>query len=572
MGKVQHSRSYSAQASKPYDQQEMEDCYRNRSEKITEFGLRVDELIAHSEPSWASLRTAMETALTELFPRKSKRIARPESPWETRMALSNLPPTILAMSDLHKELRQRVVFRCWRSVTQHQKSERTAKHLKKERRQKAMDECMEQAEAKSRKDGSHSLYKIVRQFRTCKPQERVQLRDEHGCFLSSSDEAGLLKSYSETLFGTGEDFPLTGTKGRLGISPAEVKELISSIKVGKAVPRDSPPVVAWRSLGPQAHQHAAAVKNREIEQGILYSSVTSSQISWLPKPPKKPDKPESLRPIGVIAPEGKILAGALRKRLKPALQTAMQGLPQFGFVPGRGTEEAICKALSHVDEARQRAALLQRAPGRGHQGLQLKGSLTLSVDMSKAFDMVDRVRLREALEVSAADPIIIEVVGLLHINALYRMTASDKAFDIAAKRGIKQGCKLAPSLFAFATGLLYRQVQQHIDAETLARLLTMYADDILLQSQFDSWAELEAALELCDRLLDRLSQLGFKVNPGKSAMLIRLHGAQHLRRERGSSRRNMVHDMSRCRLVVLYLTKPRSLIWELSCLTLTTNR
>ena len=114
------------------------------------------------------------------------------------MALSNLPPTILAMSDLHKELRQRVVFRCWRSVTQHQKSARTAKHLKKERRQKAMDECMEQAEAKSRRDGSHSLYKIIRQFRTCKPQERVQLRDEHGCFLSSSDEAGLLKSYSET--------------------------------------------------------------------------------------------------------------------------------------------------------------------------------------------------------------------------------------------------------------------------------------------------------------------------------------------------------------------------------------
>ena len=284
----------------------------------------------------------------------------------------------------------------------------------------------------------------------------MQLRDEHGCFLSSSDEAGLLKSYSETLFGTGEDFPLTGMKGRLGISPAEVKEQISSIKLGKAVPRDSP---AWRSLGPQAHQHAAAVPNREIEQGTLCSSVTSSQISWLPKPPKKPDKPESLRPIGVIAPEGKILAGALRKRLKPALQTAMQGLPQFGFVPGRGTEEAICKALSRVDEARQRAALFQRAPGRGHQGLQLKGSLTLSVDMSKAFDMVDRVRLREALEV-----FIIEVVGLLHINALYRITASDKAFDIATRRGIKQGCKLAPSLFAFATGLLYRQVQQHIDA------------------------------------------------------------------------------------------------------------
>ena len=33
----------------------------------------------------------------------------------------------------------------------------------------------------------------------------------------------------------------------------------------------------------------------------------------------------------------------------------------------------------------------------------------------------------------------------------------------------------------------------------------MYADDILLQSHFDNWAELEAKLELCDSLLDRLS-------------------------------------------------------------------
>ena len=85
-------------------------------------------------------------------------------------------------------------------------------------------------------------------------------------FLNSKDEADLLKSYSESLFGAGEDFPSTGMKGRLDISPAEVKEQLSSIKVGKAVPKDSPPVVAWRSLGPHAHQHAAAVlKSRDTQ-------------------------------------------------------------------------------------------------------------------------------------------------------------------------------------------------------------------------------------------------------------------------------------------------------------------
>ena len=99
----------------------------------------------------------------------------------------------------------------------------------------------------------------------------------------------------------------------------------------------------------------------------------------------------------------------------------MEEVTQFGFVPGRGTEEAICKALTHVDEARARAKQSQRHAGRGHRGLKMRGSLTLSVDMSKAFDMVDRRRLRKSLELAAADPFLIDLVGKLHVEALYKL-------------------------------------------------------------------------------------------------------------------------------------------------------
>ena len=47
--------------------------------------------------------------------------------------------------------------------------------------------------------------------------------------------------------------------------------------------------------------------------------------------------------------------GLVRKRLTNTLKDAMSGVTQFGFVPGRGTEEAICKALTHIDEARARS-------------------------------------------------------------------------------------------------------------------------------------------------------------------------------------------------------------------------
>ncbi|CAE7480731.1 kptA, partial [Symbiodinium necroappetens] len=154
-----------------------------------------------------------------------------------------------------------------------------------------------------------------------------------------------------------------------------------------------------------------------------------------------------------------------------------------------------------------------------------------SIKLGKAFDMVDRRRLREPLELAEADPFLIDLVGKLHIEALCDMTASDQAFSIATRRGIKQGCKLAPSLFAFATFLLFRRLGEQCDIATLKRILTMYADDTLLQMHFDDRQQLLDSLHLCDLLLDQLMELGFKVNPERSALLLQMHGgsAQQIR-------------------------------------------
>ena len=62
----------------------------------------------------------------------------------------------------------------------------------------------------------------------------------------------------------------------------------------------------------------------------------------------------------------------------------------------------------------------------------------------------------------------------------------------------------------------------------------MYADDTLLQMHFDDLPQLQEALRLCDSLLDQLTELGFKVIPEKSALLLQLHGgsAQQIRNKR----------------------------------------
>ena len=71
----------------------------------------------------------------------------------------------------------------------------------------------------------------------------------------------------------------------------------------------------------------------------------------------------------MVAPEGKILAELVRQRLKKTLMETVAGATQFGFMIGRGTEEAICKALTHVDEARERTLSLNKIGGQGHRGV-----------------------------------------------------------------------------------------------------------------------------------------------------------------------------------------------------------
>ncbi|OLP88109.1 hypothetical protein AK812_SmicGene30586 [Symbiodinium microadriaticum] len=301
LGGLAHSRRYSAQPVKNYDQSAMEFCFRMDPDSLNSYARIVDDALEGAEPSWALLRQTMEQALQSEFPKKRNGHHRyTEGLWTYRRTLRSLPEVLLALADLHKQLKQRLVWRTWAAVASQSAAARHAKRRKFEQRQQLIDEQLAQAEAKSSKDGSHSLYKVIRSFKTGKPNERVQLRDEQGRFLTMQEERQALEDYSRDLFGTGDDFQLKG---------------------------------------PEALQHIAQLLNRETQ------------------------------------------------------------VTQFGFVPG-----AQC--------------------------------------------------------------------------------------DIAA----------------------------------LQKILTMYADDTLLQMHFDDKAQLQEALQLCDLLLDQLTELGFKVNPEKSALLLQIHG------------------------------------------------
>ena len=148
-------------------------------------------------------------------------------------------------------------------------------------------------------------------------------------------------------------------------------------------------------------------------------------LSWLAKARKVPSQPANLRPIGVLSVPAKVLAGLVRERVSTKIQYSAQSLPQFAYVKRRGTREAILHAVKHLEEAKSLASIGSRRNKLqpGHQASHgLLGSVILSIDLSRAFDSVDRRRLMQALEQLGVDSHTSILVQQLHSDTTYHMS------------------------------------------------------------------------------------------------------------------------------------------------------
>ena len=71
--------------------------------------------------------------------------------------------------------------------------------------------------------------------------------------------------------------------------------------------------------------------------------------------------------------------------------------------------------------------------------------------------LVSRQEILEILPELSADPDLVALVHALHHKSSYRLAAQGSTTTVATTTGIKQGCKVAPSLFALLTGKLITQ-------------------------------------------------------------------------------------------------------------------
>ena len=96
----------------------------------------------------------------------------------------------------------------------------------------------------------------------------------------------------------------------------------------------------------------------------------------------------------------KVLAKLVADEIRPIVLNAAQHIPQFAFLEGQQTCDAIDRAFGHcreIRERRQNATVTTRDRRAGKTAQTISGGITLSLDLRKAFDSIPWKCLQEYL-------------------------------------------------------------------------------------------------------------------------------------------------------------------------------
>ena len=404
---------------------------------------------------------------------------------------------------------------------QHQKAVRQAKKSK-------ADAFLAEVDAAIQAGDQFVAYKVLKKLRPWQPSQKAQLKDSKGYLLNPMGELQELRKYATEVFGKyprlQDNFVELPT-----LEETTLAQHIASIKPGKAVPKGAAPAASWKICTQPiaealAHYCSSLPKEENLDEGLL-----SADLCLIPKPGKPADKPTQLRPLGILRPDAKGLAGAAREMLAPHVIPFMKPLPQFAYLPGRGLSDAQSRVVQHLREVRQIGRSAKPSREDRKRGLcppSLVGGITFALDLSQAFDTVSRQDILDQLQALSVEPHLVSLVHGLHHSSKYRLHAQGGYTEVETTTGIKQGCKLAPTLFSVLTGRLLHMLIDTFGLEAVQQHLTGYADDISVHKTIRSRRDLQIAHDLIQALLTAVARLRLRVNAAKCSVMVRLTGTE----------------------------------------------
>ena len=311
------------------------------------------------------------------------------------------------------------------------------------------------------------------------------------------------------------------------LSEQEISEALAGLPTWKAAPLHCQPNLVWKVFAP-----AIAPALYQIMQGCIQNQMIPRawQDSWLillPKPGKLGMSAKDLRPISLQDPGGKALLKQLTLQARTYCLSYLCALPLYGYLPFRGTADALQRVFSHCFEAESLCKANTYSIHRlrqGHQTTELAGGLQLAIDISAAFDRVERERLWLAMEQSEIPPDLAAIIKQWHLHAHYHIEHAGLHRSFRSTRGVRQGCVCAPLLWVLYTKGWLHKLAAVVGWEWLLKGLTVYADDVHGAWLIHSEKDFLSALVCIRVILQSLADIGLCVNKLKTVLLLRLVG------------------------------------------------
>lgn len=126
----------------------------------------------------------------------------------------------------------------------------------------------------------------------------------------------------------------------------DLTKALRSLYGQTSVPAHVAPSLIWKSVAEELGTLLFAWLPQWMAEGHISREWRKGWVVLPPKPNKKSTEPKALRPIALQTPLSKTIMSMFAHEAKRHTFTAMTWLPQFSYLPGRGTWEAITMGAS----------------------------------------------------------------------------------------------------------------------------------------------------------------------------------------------------------------------------------
>ena len=396
----------------------------------------------------------------------------------------------------------------------------------KQSRRNKMQKIFDQADAAERSQDHFRLYQAVRALAPKQKLQRIQLRHAGGTLANPSQAANMLQQWYEDLYhAPASDYDVVPFNW-----PFSADELLKGflqLPMMKSLAPSFAPAPIWRIGAWAVVEFLQPLLHRWSAAGRLPREWSDAFLTFLPKPGGSGGDPAQLRPISLLEPSGKVILGLAAKCLLKESWWLLQMVPQFAYLPRRGCSDAIGRLMTHLRQVRHRLSQLQYPVHRTASGEPmpaLYGGLIISLDLSKAFDQVNRALLFQGLSDMQISPDLIALLQHIYHTTGFDFIHKGEFRHVATFKGIRQGCKCAPILWALYFIQIFTALHEHCPWDWLQRCITAFADDICQHDEFCSPEDFSVLLRRVGHLFDCLEQAGLPVNLNKTVALCRMTG------------------------------------------------